>query len=141
MSPEKRSRCMANIRSSNTEPELLLRKHIWALGLRYRKHAALPGRPDLAFIGCRVAVFVDGCFWHGCPEHSKSPSSNKRYWGPKLKRNRARDKCVNLELAAMRWMVMRFWEHEVRASASRCARRVATKIAQRRRSLGIAREQ
>lgn len=117
-----RSRNMAAVRSGNTKPELLLRKALWRRGLRYFtargwKHLSgsrLPGSPDLIFLGARVVVFVDGCFWHGCPEHYSEPDDNREFWRNKLAENRSRDLRVNSELCAAGWKVLRFWEHELR---------------------------
>jgi DNA mismatch endonuclease (patch repair protein) len=112
---------MSNIRSRNTKPELLLRRRLFASGLRYRVRSNLPGNPDLVFPRARVAVFVDGCFWHSCPEHGTRPKSNQDYWAPKLERNRARAAEVNAALADAGWTVVRLWEHEVRGDLERAA--------------------
>lgn len=116
MTPEQRSRCMSRIRSEKTGPEMRLRRALWARGVRYRIHRKLPGKPDLAFAGRRLAVFVDGCFWHGCPDHGTSPKSNQSYWGPKIERNRERDAKVSAALRAEGWTVLRFWEHEIESA-------------------------
>ena len=109
-----RSQNMARIRAKNTKPELLLRKALWAAGLRYRKHAKTPvGRPDIVFLGPRVAVFIDGCFWHGCPHHYVRPRSKTEFWSAKLEENVRRDVRQTLELESLGWNVCRFWEHEV----------------------------
>src|SRR4051795_8217579 len=84
-------------RSRDTGPEVILRSRLHSLGLRFRKHRAIVAgelrvRPDIVFVSARVAVFVDGCFWHGCPEHGTSPRRNSDYWGPKLQRNARRDR-------------------------------------------------
>lgn len=83
MTPEQRSRCMSHVRGKDTKPELLLRRALWKKGLRYRLFNKLPGRPDILFIRKRVAIFVDGCFWHGCPEHGTQPRSNADFWKKK----------------------------------------------------------
>lgn len=109
-----RSELMSRIRSKNTEPERILRAAVWALGLRYRLHARTPvGRPDLVFPGPRVAVFIDGCFWHGCPEHYVRPRSRIDFWSGKLQENVERDHRQTLQLEETGWRVLRFWEHEV----------------------------
>lgn len=113
MTPKQRSRCMSRVRSKNTAIEIRLRKAVWARGLRYRIHKALPGRPDLVFTGARVAVFVDGCFWHSCPVHGTEPKSNSEFWRRKLEANRVRDARVNKELQAQGWTVIRIWQHTV----------------------------
>jgi len=105
---------MSRIRSRDTGPELRLRRALWAGGLRYRLHATTPvGRPDLVFPGPRVAVFVDGCFWHGCPEHYVRPRSRTDFWTGKLRANIDRDRRQTLELENQGWRVVRLWEHTV----------------------------
>lgn len=113
MSPEQRSRLMAGVRTTGTEPELLLRRALWSHNLRYRLNVRLPGSPDLIFKGPRVAVFVDGCFWHCCPLHGAVPASNSAFWENKLASNRERDKRVTGQLVQDGWTVIRCWEHEV----------------------------
>jgi len=106
---------MARVRSKNTDPELLLRRALWRVGLRYQLRAKLPGSPDVAFVRARVAVFVDGCFWHGCPEHYAAPVRNADFWRAKVARNIERDRRADKELAEMGWSVIRVWEHQLRA--------------------------
>lgn len=110
---------MSQVRSRNTGPEMRLRTALWAAGLRYRVHPALPGRPDLAFLGPKVAVFVDGCFWHGCPIHGAIPATRSGWWEKKLAGNVVRDRAVQDELQVAGWKVLRFWEHEVKEDLSR----------------------
>ena len=96
------------------------------MGLRYRLSFRVSGvRPDLVFVGARLAVFVDGCFWHGCPQHSTRPKNNRDFWELKLRRNRERDAENTLRLEAEGWKVLRFWEHEIEASPADCAQRIA----------------
>lgn len=104
---------MSRIRGRDTGPELTLRRALWSAGLRYRLHARIAGRPDIVFTRGRVAVFCDGCFWHGCPTHSVKPKTNSSFWGLKLARNKARDQAVTAALETEGWTVMRFWEHEI----------------------------
>ncbi len=100
----------------DTQPELALRRLLHASGLRYRvDRAPLPGlrrRADIVFGPTKVAVFVDGCFWHGCPQHGTSPRTNSAYWSAKLQRNRARDLDTDAQLTGAGWLVVRAWEHE-----------------------------
>jgi len=109
---------MRAIRRTNTKPELALRRALHRRGYRYRKDYRLDlaggtrVRPDIAFTARRVAVFVDGCFWHSCPDHSSRPAVNVWYWDPKLRRNAERDRAANAALAAAGWAVVRVWEHE-----------------------------
>jgi DNA mismatch endonuclease (patch repair protein) len=104
-------------RRTGTRPEVRLRSALHRYGLRFRKDYALrvdDGRvikPDIVFTRARLAVFVDGCFWHACPQHGTTPRSNTDYWGPKLARNVARDRTNELRLQAEGWSVLRVWEH------------------------------
>ena len=114
LTEEQRRRCMAANKGRNTKPELLLRKKLWSLGLRYRIGHNLPGKPDIVFVSHRLAIFVDGCFWHRCPEHFRMPRTNHEFWKRKIARNVVRDALVNEQLAAAGWRVIRIWEHELR---------------------------
>jgi DNA mismatch endonuclease (patch repair protein) len=101
----------------DTGPEVAVRRAIHAQGLRYRKNLVVPlagrsVRPDIVFTRARLAVFVDGCFWHGCPDHASSPKANQAFWAEKLRRNRARDLADRTALEAAGWKVLRVWEHE-----------------------------
>jgi DNA mismatch endonuclease (patch repair protein) len=124
LSPRQRSHCMSRIRGAHTKPEMVLRKALWSAGLRYRLHPKVMGRPDVAFKTARVAVFCDGCFWHGCPEHSVKPKTNNSFWSAKLAKNKARDEKVVSALEAEGWTVLRFWEHEIEDDAAKLARQV-----------------
>ena len=99
-----------------TAAELRVRRLLHARGLRYRVDLALPfdrrRRADITFTRARVVVFIDGCFWHGCPQHYVAPKSHAEYWSPKIAANRARDAQTTAQLQADRWTVLRFWEHE-----------------------------
>lgn len=126
---DERRRMMSRIRGRNTAPELRLRRNVWSLGLRYRLHYRIGRtRPDMVFIGAKLAIFVDGCFWHGCPQHSTMPKSNREFWEQKLRRNCERDVQNTRQLEAEGWRVLRFWEHEIETSATDCARRVAAML-------------
>lgn len=107
---------MQGNRSRDTAPELAVRKLVHRMGLRYRVNArplpTLRRTADLVFTRRRVAVFIDGCFWHGCPEHHRAPSANSDYWTAKVARNRARDAATDETLAAAGWTVLRFWAHQ-----------------------------
>ena len=120
-------------RRRDTRPELAVRQRLHALGLRYRVASRpLPDRrwtADVVFTRARVAVFIDGCYWHGCPEHFSPPRTNASYWGPKIARNKARDAQVDAALDAAGWIVVRAWEHE---PASDVADRVASVVSARR---------
>lgn len=106
---------MKSNRRRDTSPELAVRRRIHAAGLRYRVDFAPLGgrrRADIVFTRARIAVFIDGCFWHGCPEHATYPKRNSEYWLPKLHRNIERDEDTNRLLREAGWSVMRFWEHQ-----------------------------
>lgn len=114
-SPTKRSAVMARIRSKgNLETEMatirLFREHGFS---GWRRHQPVYGRPDFIFRKAKLAVFVDGCFWHGCPQHGTVPASNRPYWKRKLERNYERDQDVNRELRKRGWKVLRIWHHEL----------------------------
>lgn len=108
---ETRSRIMASVRSSNTTMERAARPILEALGFEHQPRG-VHGRPDFANRGARVAVFLDGCFWHGCPLHYKEPETSTEFWRAKVERNRARDHDVTARLKAEGWRVIRAWEHE-----------------------------
>lgn len=109
-----RSENMARIRSSDTKPEVALRHALWRAGLRYRLNAKTPGgRADLVFHSAQLAVFVDGCFWHGCPDHYVRPRNREEFWARKLRENVARDRRQTLTLEELGWRVFRIWEHDV----------------------------
>lgn len=109
-----RSEQMARIRGKDTSPEQVLRKELWKRGVRYRLKYKIGGiQPDLVLVGRRVAVFVDGCFWHGCPEHYVLPRSRQEFWQAKLAQNVARDIEQIRFLHGKGWTVLRVWEHEV----------------------------
>lgn len=124
LTPEQRRRCMSRVKNRNTEPELRLRRALWAAGLRYRLRYKLQGKPDLVFVSHRLAVFVDGCFWHGCPEHATQPKANGGFWREKLAENVQRDRRVNAALEVASWRVLRFWEHEVERDVDQAVQRI-----------------
>lgn len=118
---------MAAVKRTDTKPELALRRALHAEGFRYRKDHPLRVegklvRPDLVFLGPRLAVFVDGCFWHCCPEHGGMPASNLDFWAPKLRANVERDRQQDRLLAEAGWLVVRVWEHELVPSATQTVR-------------------
>lgn len=112
-----RSRMMSAIKGKDTAPELRVRTYLHAVGLRYRLHArSLPGHPDLVFPGCRIALFVHGCFWHrhpGC-RFATTPSSNATFWNQKLAANVERDRLKERQLVDLGWTVLRIWECETK---------------------------
>lgn len=123
-------RTMLANRRRDTSPELAVRRRLHAAGLRYRVDFPPLGgrrRADIVFTKQRIAVFVDGCFWHGCPRHATTPKRNAEYWVPKLERNAQRDRETNAMLLEAGWISLRFWEHEPPESvASLIVRAVST---------------
>lgn len=114
LSRKQRSYCMSRIKGRNTKTEIMFRKLLWANGIRgYRLHAKLPGRPDLYFPRKKVAVFVDGCFWHKCPKCFVRPKSNRKFWDSKIAKNVYRDRRNTNELKASGIRVLRFWQHQI----------------------------
>jgi DNA mismatch endonuclease (patch repair protein) len=108
-----RSQIMSRVGQRDTGPELLLRKPLWASGLRYRVNYRVEGiRVDIAFPGRRLAIFVDGCFWHSCPLHKTRPKTNRSFWAAKFRANRTRDRRQTRTLERAGWTVLRLWEHE-----------------------------
>jgi DNA mismatch endonuclease (patch repair protein) len=130
LSKETRSRVMSRIRSKDTKPELALRRALWQAGVRgWRVHRkGLPGKPDLAFGRRRVAVFVDGCFWHGHPDFFK-PGKSGAYWDAKIARTQERDRLANEALAEAGWRVVRLWDFEVERDLAGCVERVLAELA------------
>ncbi|MFI1537592.1 very short patch repair endonuclease [Streptomyces anandii] len=116
--------------SRDTAPEVAVRRLLYAAGLRYRVNVPVPGMPrrtiDIAFGKHKIAVFMDGCFWHGCPEHATHPKANAEWWRTKLDKNMARDRETTEHLASAGWTVLRFWEHE---GAEDVARQIADSLA------------
>jgi len=111
------SKVMKGNRKTGSRPEVMLARVLHSRGLRYRKNKPVATRdgvvrPDLVFSGPRVAVFVDGCFWHSCPIHGNTPRTNTAYWGAKLRKNAERDRLVTAALSSDGWTVLRVWEHE-----------------------------
>lgn len=122
---KQRSQTMAKIKATNSYPEIALRRALWAQNIRFRLHRKdLPGRPDLVIDKYKLAIFVDGDFWHGYNWQIRKPKSNQAFWIPKIERNMQRDKFVNKTLDAMGYTVMRFWEHEVKQNLAKCINQV-----------------
>lgn len=125
---------MQAIRSRDTKPEKLIRRLVHAQGLRYRVAARplpdLRRTADLVFRPAKVAVFIDGCYWHGCPEHYVPPKTNSGYWSEKVARNIQRDRDTDQLLEKAGWLVLRFWEHE---PSDACADKITAAVSGRRR--------
>jgi DNA mismatch endonuclease, patch repair protein len=126
--PAVTSRIMSRIRSKNTKAEIALAKAMWGLGLRYRKHYRIEGKPDFVFVGPKVAVFCDGDFWHGRDFEARLEAgrfqNNTEYWINKILRNRNRDATVNAKLEAAGWLVIRIWESDILADPLSHAERI-----------------
>lgn len=122
MTPEQRHRCMAAIKGRDTKPEMLVRRYLFAKGLRYRVNSRkLPGTPDVVLKKYRTVIFVDGCFWHGhdgC-RYYRLPRSNTPFWQAKIDRNRNRDICNDAELRDLGWRVIHIWECDIRTKSTR----------------------
>lgn len=120
VSPSERSRIMRNVKSDGNKSteaafvKLLRRQKITG----WRRHYSILGKPDFVFPKARVAIFIDGCFWHGCPKHCRLPSSNHEYWKRKILNNSIRDKAFTRQLKILDWRVVRIWEHELAQPAS-----------------------
>jgi len=124
---------MSRLRRRDNGPELAVRRLLHAAGLRYRVAWPVPGQRrrtiDIAFTRLRLAIYIDGCFWHGCPQHLHVPRANRAWWVRKLETNRGRDEDATSQLTHLGWTVLRFWEHE---EADEVARQVLDRVAQLR---------
>lgn len=123
---------MASIRSKNTKVEWMLRHALWRAGLRYSLHYKIKGSPDVVFPSQRVAVFIDGDFWHGYDWKRLKPKLKNQFWIDKITRNMERDKEVDKELARQGWKVVRIWEHDIRKDSAKCVELVKRKVCLRR---------
>lgn len=127
------SKRMARVPQKGTKAELVLRRKLHSPGLRYRLHLTLLAKPrrvaDIVFPRARIVVFVDGCFWHGCPEHVTWPKSNADFWRAKIEANRLRDMDTSQRLASQGWKIVRVWEHE---NPDDAANRIAELVAANR---------
>ena len=122
--PEQRRKNMQAVKNKDSQIELLLRKELWSRGLRYRKNVnRIYGKPDIVFIGKKVAVFCDSEFWHGYnwEERKKDFKSHQEFWIPKIERNRERDAEVTAFLESEGWTVIRFWGNEIKKNTAQCA--------------------
>lgn len=131
--PEKEStsRVMSAIKATNTKPELMLRKELWANGVRgYRIHwKKVPGRPDIAFPKKKLAIFVNGCFWHKCPSCKPAlPKSNTGFWNEKFEKNVARDKQKIEQLEDMEWKVITVWECQIKTELKEQVKEIISKL-------------
>jgi len=129
----KRSEVMSRIRESrNKDTELALAKLLRAHGISgWRRNQSVFGKPDFAFPKLKFAIFVDGCFWHGCPKHATKPENNRVFWQRKLSANKRRDQTVNLVLRKMDWLVLRIWECDLARRPGVCIGRVQRALSYR----------
>jgi len=115
LTKEMRSKVMSLIKCKDTKIEVLFRKELWKNGIRYRKNLnKYFGKPDIVLKKYQTVIFLDSCFWHGCPDHLRIPSSNKDYWNKKIQRNTQRDCEVNQYYQSIGWKIIRIWEHEIK---------------------------
>lgn len=124
---KERSDLMRKIKAKNTTPEIILRKALWNEGIRYRKeNKGIIGNPDIVIKKYRLAIFIDGEFWHGFnwKEKKEKIKSNREYWIKKIEKNIARDKLNNQLLKEQNWIVLRFWEHEIKRDLKKCVEKV-----------------
>ncbi len=122
--PEQISYNMRQVKNKDSQIEIALRKELWSRGIRYRKNSSkVFGKPDLAFVGKKIAVFCDSEFWHGYDWENKKEEikSRREFWIPKIERNMARDREVNEKLKSEGWIVLRFWGKEIKSDVSACA--------------------
>lgn len=125
LTPKQRKYNMSRIRGKNTVPEIKLRKMLFASGIRgYRIHYNLPGKPDLVFVKKKIAVFIDGCFWHKCPVDFQEPETRKEFWMKKIQSNIDRDKKVNEQLKNDGWTIIRIWEHEIKKEPEEVVKKI-----------------
>jgi len=136
LTPEQRRKNMRAIKSKDTIIELMLRRALWREGIRYRKnYKSLLGKPDIAITKYRIAIFCDSVFWHGYEweERNKRIKSNRDYWIPKIERNMERDRQVNAQLTNDGWIVLRFWEWEIKKQLDKCINEIMITIENCRR--------
>lgn len=131
LTEEQRSYNMSMIKGKNTKPEITLRKILFSKGLRGYRLSGLTGKPDIIYPKYKVAIFVDGCFWHKCPQCFREPQTNKEFWSKKLNGNVKRDSKVNRILKKEGWNVLRLWEHEIKTDPNKCYLKVLKELIKR----------
>lgn len=126
---KQRSYNMSMIKGKSTSPEVILRKCLFSQGNRgYRVNLGITGKPDIVFTKNKLAIFIDGCFWHKCPRCYIVPKNNKKFWKKKINGNVKRDKQVNQILKKEGWKVIRFWEHDVKSDLEKCYKKISKKL-------------
>ena len=129
VSRQRRREIMQAVRSQNTSLERMVRRELWRRGIRFRTNVKdLPGKPDIAIKKLKVVIFIDSCFWHGCPEHGRIPKSNITFWSTKIAHNMERDRQITDEYKAQGWQVIRVWEHDVVKHFSETIEKLIQKI-------------
>jgi DNA mismatch endonuclease (patch repair protein) len=129
LTPAQRKLNMSRIRGKDTSPEIRIRKLLFSKCIRgYRVNYKLIGKPDIVFVKKKVAIFIDGCFWHKCPIHFQEPSTRKEFWLEKINRNVERDNLINLKLKEAGWEVIRIWEHKVREDPELVVREIIARL-------------
>jgi DNA mismatch endonuclease (patch repair protein) len=125
LTKEQRAYNMSKIQGKNTQPEIKLRKLLWSDGVRgYRIHYNLPGKPDIVFTKKKIAIFIDGCFWHKCPICFQEPETRKEFWMGKIQSNIDRDKKVDEQLKNDGWTVIRIWEHVIKKEPEKAIKKI-----------------
>ncbi|MBU1088352.1 very short patch repair endonuclease [Patescibacteria group bacterium] len=128
-SKKKRSEIMSKVKEKDSQIEIVLRKALWKKGIRYRKNVKKNfGNPDLVLAKYKTVIFVDSCFWHGCPKHYRAPSTKIIFWKKKLEQNKKRDKEVNLHYKKTNWQIIRIWEHEIKRSLKTVVLKIIKKL-------------
>lgn len=133
VSKDRRSKIMARVRSAgNLSTEMKVAGLFRRTGLKgWRRSSKILGKPDFVFAAARLAVFVDGCFWHGCSKCYRRPNTNRKYWDDKILRNRIRDKYISCALRGMGWYVVRIWEHELKKKNPIFLKRIANLLSKK----------
>ncbi len=129
ISKNQRSEIMRSVKSKDTKMEIAFRKAIWQKGFRYSKNSSKYfGKPDLVFKKYKTVIFLDSCFWHGCKQHCRIPTTRKKYWAEKIERNKNRDKEVKRFYAKNGWNIVRVWEHEIKKDLNGVVLNIIQKI-------------
>lgn len=124
-SKSKRSEIMSKIRSRETKLEVKFRKELWKAGYRYRKNVTdFFGKPDILLRKRKTVIFIDSCFWHGCPKHFRIPATRKKFWEAKIDRNKERDREVILHYRKIDWKIIRVWEHEMKKDLPKAVKKI-----------------
>lgn len=129
LTKKQRSYNMSQIKSKDTKPELCLRKILLLSKIKnFRTNYVLPGKPDLVFAKNKLAIFIDGCFWHKCPKCFVKPATRSKFWEEKIKKNVSRDKEINKTIRGLGWKILRFWEHEINMNPGKVVKKIAKKL-------------